>query len=432
MYTTMSLTTATMSLPPSLSFPPVPPRTDALAAEPLLAQCLFVSAALPAAELALAPTPSLHIAHHFALVPDPRHPAFRQHHRLTDILVLALTAMLCGCKSWEAIADFGIAKQAWFRSLGLELPNGIPSHDTFSRIFAAMAPLAFQQAFTSWINSVCQTLGFCQIPIDGKTVRGTRGPDGTCLHLVSAWLYEQRLSLAQIAVADKSNEITAIPQLLKMLDIKGALVSIDAMGCQKDIAKQIRDGEGDYLLAVKDNQPTLHADIQTCFANAFANDFEGLEHEFYVTEEVNHGRKEERHFAVIYEPEGLSTKEQWQDLQAIVQVTRIVQEKDKESVEVAHYISSSRREAKVLGEATRNHWSIENGQHWVLDVVFGEDRCRSNHGHAAENLAWLRKMVLSAFGQDDSGGSIPTRQIRAAANDQYRLHLLNILSEKYA
>jgi predicted transposase YbfD/YdcC len=327
---------------------------------------------------------------------------------------------------------FRAAKVIWFRSLGLQLPNGIPSHDTFSRIFADLNPHAFQKAFSSWIHSVCAALGIKHIPIDGKTVCGTRGPEGTSLHLVSAWAYEHRLTLAQIAVEDKSNEITAIPKLLHMINVQGALVSIDAMGCQKEIAREIRVGEGDYLLAVKDNQPTLHTDMQACFDNAFNNDFVGVKHEFFVMEEVSHGRREERTFTVIYEPEGLSTKDEWVDLKSIVQVVRTRREGDKESVEVAHFISSSTAKAKVLAEATRNHWSIENNQHWVLDVVFGEDRCRSNHGHAAENLAWLRKMALSLFGQDDTKGTIPTRQIRAAADDQYRLHLLNLLGKKSA
>src|SRR5262249_44112525 len=280
--------------------------------------------------------------------------------------------------------------------------------------------------------SVCHTLGFCHIPIDGKALRGSRGPEGTCLHLVSAWVYEQRLSLGQVAVADKSNEITAIPRLLQMLDVRGALVSIDAMGCQKEIAREIRAGGGDYLLAVKDNQPTLHADVQACFARAQAGGLAGVKHEVFITSEVKHGRQEQRVYTVLYEPWGLSTQQEWQDLRAVVQVERTVVQADKQSKEVAHYISSSTARAKVLAEGVRHHWGIENSQHWVLDVIFGEDRCRTRQGNAAENLAWLRKMALAVFGQDKAKGSIPTRQFRAAADDDYRLHLLNILSEQYA
>jgi predicted transposase YbfD/YdcC len=427
MYTGMSVTTASVADFPCLPWPTAP------ATDPFASSCLFVSSALPAAgcDAAVAPV-RLDIAEHFANVPDPRHRAFRDHHLLDDILVLALTAVLCGAKSWEAIADFGTTKEAWFRSLGLKLPNGIPSHDTFNRVFAAMKPRAFRDAFTSWINSVCGALGFCHIPIDGKAVRGSRGPEGTCLHLVSAWVCEQRMTLAQIAVADKSNEITAIPMLLKMLDVTAALVSIDAIGCQKDIAREIRVGEADYLLAVKDNQPTLYADVQACFARAQASNFAGLEHEVLTTNEVKHGRQEERVYTVIYEPTGLSTQHDWQDLKTVVQVDRTVRQADKQSKEVAHYISSSTAKAQVLAEGVRRHWSIENSQHWVLDAIFAEDRCRSRHGNAAENLAWLRKMALAVFGQDQSKGSIPTRQFRAAADDEYRFHLLNILSVEYA
>ncbi len=373
-----------------------------------------------------APAP-LAIAHHFANVPDPRHPAFCGQHRLGDILVIALAAVLSGASSWDTIAAFGVAKETWLRSLGLELPNGIPSHDTFNRIFAAMDPLAFQHAFTSWINAVCSTLGFVHIPVDGKAVRGARGLDGTCLHLVSAWAAEHRLTLAQVAVAGKGNEITAIPEVLKMLDLHGALVSIDAVGCQKSFAKQIRDEEGDYLLAVKDNQPTLSGDISACFVQAYEKDFEGVKHDTYTTREISHGREEERVCTVLYELDGLSTRAEWVDLKAVVQVIRTRREGDKETNEVSYYISSSTASAKALAESIRAHWGIENRQHWCLDVLFSEDRCRTRQGNAAQNLAWLRKMALSIFGQDDSKGTIPTRRLKAALDDEYRAHLLSIL-----
>jgi predicted transposase YbfD/YdcC len=373
-----------------------------------------------------APAP-LDIAHHFAAVADPRHPAFQDYHRLGDILVIALCAALSGARSWDAIARFGHSKETWLRSIGLTLPHGPPSHDTFNRVFAALDPLAFQHCFTNWINAVCDTLGFVHIPVDGKVVRGSRGPDGTALHLVSAWAAEQRLSLAQVAVGDGGNEITAIPQLLKLLDLHGSLVSIDAVGCQKAIAQQIRDGGGDYLLAVKDNQPTLHADIRAAFARAMATDLEGVRHELFVTEETGHGRSEERAYVVLYEPEGLGTAREWADLQAVVWVLRTRRVGDEESVEQSYYISSSAAPAARLAEGIRAHWGIENGQHWCLDVLFGEDRCRSRQGHAAENLAWLRKMVLSLLRHDGGKDSAPTKQLRAALEDDYRLHLLNLL-----
>ena len=378
-----------------------------------------------------APAP-LDIAHHFAALADPRHPAFRDHHLLGDLLVIALCAVISGARSWDAIARFGRSKEAWLRSIGLALPNGPPAHDTFNRVFAALDPLAFQHCFTGWINAVCDTLGFIHIPIDGKTVRGSRGPDGTALHLVSAWAAEHRLSLAQVAVSGKSNEITAIPELLKLLDVRGALVSIDAIGCQKAIAQQIRDAGGDYLLAVKDNQPTLHADIQAAFEDALAAGLEGVRHDLFVSQEQSHGRHEGRVYVVLYEPEGLSAAKEWVDLKAVVRVWRTRRAGGQESMEEAYYISSSAASAAELAEGIRAHWSIENGQHWCLDVLFGEDRCRSRQGNAAENLAWLRKMVLSLLRQDGSKDSAPTKQLRAALEDDYRLRLLNLLRGKSA
>jgi predicted transposase YbfD/YdcC len=371
----------------------------------------------------------LDIAHHFANLPDPRHPAFRDRHLLGDTLVIALAAVLSGANSWDAIAAFGVSKEPWLRSLGLKLPNGIPSHDTFNRIFAVLDPVAFQGAFHSWINAVCNSLGLRYIPIDGKTLRGSRGPDGTCLHLVSAWATGQRLTLAQVAVEGKSNEITAIPELLKMLDIRGALVSIDAMGCQKAIAEQVRAGGGDYLFGLKDNQPTLAADVGACFLQAYEIDFEDIRYDTFKTRDVGHGRLEERTYTVLYEPAGLTTAADWVDLKAIVQVIRTRRQGDKESTEVSYYISSSEAAAAILADGIRMHWGIENGQHWCLDVLFAEDRCRTRLGNAAENLAWLRKMALSLFRHDDSKGSIPTKRLLAAVDDRYRTHMLQLLDE---
>lgn len=367
------------------------------------------------------------IAHHFADIPDPRHPGYRDHHRLSDILVIALSAMISKSESWDDIAQFGRSKEEWLREIGLKLPNGIPSHDTFNRIFSALDPQAFQHAFDNWIGAVCQTLDLVHVPIDGKSLRGSRGPEGTCLHLVSAWVVEHRLTLAQVAVQDKSNEIIAIPQLLAMLQLKGALVSIDAMGCQKAIAQQIREAKADYLLGLKENQPTLHEDVEACFLKAFSTEFEGVKHETYATEEVSHGRREERICTVIYDPEGLRTKEEWADLKSVIQVLRIRRQGDRESEELSYYISSSSASAKKLAEGIRAHWAIENCQHWCLDVLFDEDHCRTQNRNAAENLAWLRKMVLSLLRQEPSKGSIPNKRLRAALDDNYRLEILNLL-----
>jgi predicted transposase YbfD/YdcC len=376
-------------------------------------------------------TTRLDILHHFAAVEDPRDPRFTSH-RLLDLLTISLCAMLSGAKSFEDIAAFGSSKETWLRSLGLTLPHGIPAHDTFRDLFRHLAPTVFQDCFTAWINAVCARVGIQQVQIDGKTLRGSRGLDGTCLHLVSAWVGAHALTLGQVAVEDKSNEITAIPKLLKLLELQGALVSIDALGCQKEIAQAIRDRGADYLLQVKGNQPTLEADIEASIEAAHDTDFAGIEHDIWVSEVQGHGRHEERVCLVLYTLEGLSTRADWVDLQAIVRVSRTIREGDKETFEVAHYISSRRGSAAELGSATRGHWGIENGLHWVLDVIFREDDCRLKDRRAAENLGMLRRVVASLLRQDRSKGSVSGKLLRAAWDDEYREHLLDLLSGESA
>jgi len=275
-------------------------------------------------------------------------------------------------------------------------------------------------------------VGVKHVQIDGKALRGSRGLDGTCLHLVSAWVGANSLTLGQVAVEDKSNEITAIPKLLKLLELQGALVSIDAMGCQKDIAHAVRDTGADYLLQVKGNQPILEADINASIDAALEADFVGFEHDVWVNEWRGHGREEEQVCLVLYNLERLSTREDWVDLQAIVRVSRTTWEGGKETFEVAHYICSRRGSAEELGSATRGHWGIENGLHWVLDVIFREDDSRLKDRTAAENLGMLRRVVASLLRQDHSKGSVSGKLLRAAWDDEFRLHLLDLLSNESA
>ena len=376
-------------------------------------------------------TPRLDIVHHFVAVQDPRDPRFTTH-LLGDLLTIALCATLSGAKSFEDMAAFGRAKESWLRSLGLTLPQGIPSHDTFRDLFRHLDPTVFQNCFTAWINAVCARVGVQQVQIDGKALRGSRGLDGTCLYLVSAWVGAHSLTLGQVAVEDKSNEITAIPKLLKLLELHGALVSIDAMGCQKDIAQAIRDTGADYLLQVKGNQPILEADINASIDAALEADFVGFEHDVWVNELRGHGREEEQVCLVLYNLERLSTREDWVDLQAIVRVSRATWEGGKETFEVAHYICSRRGSAEELGSATRGHWGIENGLHWVLDVIFREDDSRLKDRTAAENLGMLRRVVASLLRQDHSKGSVSGKLLRAAWDDEFRLHLLDLLSDESA
>jgi predicted transposase YbfD/YdcC len=376
-------------------------------------------------------TPRLDIVHHFAAVQDPRDPRFTTH-LLGDLLTIALCATLSGAKSFEDLAAFGRSKEIWLRTLGLTLPAGIPSHDTFRDLFRHLAPTAFQDCFTAWINAVCAHLGVQQVQIDGKALRGSRGLEGTCLYLVSAWVGAHSLTLGQVAVEDKSNEITAIPKLLKLLELQGALVSIDAMGCQKEIAQAVRETGADYLLQVKGNQPLLEADIEASIEAAFEADFVGFEHDVWVREWRGHGRQEEQVCLVLYNLERLRTRADWVDLQAIVRVARTKVEGGKETFEVAHYICSRRGSAEELGSATRGHWGIENGLHWVLDVIFREDDSQLKDRTAAENLGMLRRVAASLLRQDQSKGSVSGKVLRAAWDDEFRLHLLHLLSGESA
>src|SRR4051794_9914924 len=379
----------------------------------------------------MAATDRLDILHHFAAVPDPRDARFVTH-RLGDLLTIALCAMLSGAKSFEDMAAFGRAKEGWLRGLGLALSGGIPSHDSFRDVFRHLAPGAFQDGFTAWINAACARLGFDHVQVDGKALRGSRGVGGTCLGLVSAWVGANALTLAQVAVQDKSNEITAIPRLLRMLELGGALVSVDALGCQKDIARAVRDTGADYLLQVKGNQPALQADLTARFEAALAADFAGHEHDLFLWEDRGHGREEERLCMVLYDVGGLNTHGEWPDLRAIVRVERTRRVGGEESYEVAHYISSRRGSAEQLGAAARGHWGIENGLHWVLDVVFGEDGCRLKDRTATENLGLLRRVAASLLRQDQGKGSVCGKLRRAAWDDDFRRHLLHLLSEEYA
>jgi predicted transposase YbfD/YdcC len=371
---------------------------------------------------------SLSLLHHFAALTDPRDHRARKH-ELSDILVIALCATLCGAESWPEIEEFGNAKQTFFARF-LKLPNGIPSHDTFNRVFAALNPAAFQDSFTCWINAVTAQLDLDHLAVDGKSSRGSAAKAAGlgCLHTVSVWSCEHGLCFAQRAVAEKSNEITAIPPLLQLLELEGALVTIDALGCQKEVASKIVERDGDYVLAVKENQPKLYEDIAACFKRAFEEDFEGLRFAEYVENDKGHGREEQRCYTVIYDPEGLRTKEEWKGLKAIIAVSRERGEGDKYSCTTHYYISSAEATIERFARAIRGHWGIENGQHWVLDVVFGEDRSRARAGHAAENLAWLRRMALSLIRQDKSKGTIKGKRKRAGWNDGFLLHLLDLLS----
>jgi predicted transposase YbfD/YdcC len=374
----------------------------------------------------------LSLVDHFTDIKDPR----REHcklHLLQDILTIALCAVICGADTWHQIELFGLAKQAWL-SRFLQLPNGIPSHDTFRRVFCALKPGAFEDCFVSWMNAACSATGLQRIHIDGKTLRGSRRKtkDGLspALHLVSAWAGANHLTLGQVAVDDKSNEITAIPKLLELLDLTGCIVTIDAIGTQKAIAEQIVDAGGDYVLAVKENQPTLFADIGTLLSKALDSDFAGLDYDLFQSEEKGHGRSETRTYLAIHEPAGLSTLADWKGLKTVIVVTRERQEGSNSSTEQHYYISSAALRQRAWEEVIRGHWGIENSLHWVLDVVFKEDACRTLDENAACNLALLRKIALCLLKRMPGKESMPDKRLHAGWDEAYLEKILGVLCVK--
>lgn len=355
----------------------------------------------------------------FAGLPDPRIDR-GQKHRLADILVIALCAVIAGADSWEEVERFGEAKLAWLKTF-LALPNGVPSHDTFYRLFARLDPDAFARCVTDWLAGACRATGLTHVAVDGKAVRAS--PKGTfsgCLHLVSAWAAEGRLILGQVSVADGSHEIAAIPQLLAVLDLAGAVVTLDAAGCQKAIATQVRGQGGDYLLAVKGNQPALRDAVVAAFDRAAEAEFAGCDQHEAV--EDGHGRHEERYVTVLTDPPGLPPG--WPDVAAVVLVGR---ERSAGGVNAStshYYVTSRRGTAAELGRLVRRHWAVENELHWCLDVSFREDASPTSAGHAGTNLGLVRRVAASLIKQDSARGSVKAKRLTAAWDDAYLLKLL--------
>ncbi|CAN5582777.1 ISAs1-like element ISSod22 family transposase [soil metagenome] len=331
--------------------------------------------------------------------------------------------MIAGAQDWQEIAIFGQERRSWLQRF-LQLSNGTPSHDTFERVFDRLCPQAFQLCFRQWVEAIQEALPFKHIAIDGKSLRSS----GTCklkaFHLVSAWATAQRLSLGQVATSEKSNEITAIPLLLDLLDLAGALVTIDAMGCQTEIAEKIVERGGDYVLKVKENQPHLLEDIQQSFVDASENDFEGLEHDTFETREKGHGREEFRSYHVLHSTKGLRNAVDWKNLTTIglCYSERMVQGVKPE--ELRYFIGSRKCDAKVYGQALRGHWGIENSLHWQLDVTFDEDRNRVSKRNGAENLALLRRLTLSLLQAHPAKCSIAKKRFTAAINTDFLQEIL--------
>jgi predicted transposase YbfD/YdcC len=366
--------------------------------------------------------PALPLTTVFDDLPDPRRVTRNKLHHLSDILVIATCAVIAGADSWEAIAEYGRTKQEFFRAY-LSLPNGIPGADPFERVFAKLDPIAFAKAFGRWMAAACQTTGLVPVAIDGKSARSAKRNTATgCLHVVTAWAAENRLVLGAVSVADGSNEIAAIPELLRTLDLAGAIVTIDAAGCQVENARIIREQQGHFLLTVKDNQPTLRAAVEAVFDRACEADFQGFRFDGHEEVEDGHGRHEERYVTVIYDPPGLP--ENWPDTAAVVQVNREREVGGERTFTSHYYLTSDSGTAAEIAGFVRGHWDIENGLHWVLDVVFREDRSRVRQGHAGANLAMIRRVAASLLNRAPGKGSGVTKRLKAGWDDRYMLQVL--------
>jgi predicted transposase YbfD/YdcC len=382
------------------------------------------------------------ILDHFADLPDPRREQ-GQIHRLDEIVFMATCAVLCGADTWVQIADYAHSKRDWLQTF-LTLPGGIPSHDTFRRVFCLLDPVAFQKGFSAWMTALMARKGLTPvatdppeltpIAIDGKAQRGSarRTVGQSALHVVSAWAVENHLTLGQVATDAKSNEITAIPELLELLDLNGAVVTIDAMGCQKEIAADIIGRGGQYVLAAKENQPHLYEDIKRAFDEALDRGEPGVDFTECQTEEVRSGRQETRCCCVITDPKGIRGAGLWAGLTAIVMVIshRVVH--GVASIEIRYFIGSTAGTAEEYLRWVRGHWGIENSLHWVLDVCFREDDQRHRAGNSAMNLAWLRKLALCLLKaeKNSKGKSIATRRLLAGWKNDYLLNVLAQIPEK--
>jgi predicted transposase YbfD/YdcC len=360
---------------------------------------------------------------HFKDLPDPRM-VNKCDPLLLDIIMIAICATIADADSWEEIADFGSSREAWLKQW-LSLPHGIPTHDTFYRVFERLDEQAFQERFMSWVQAVFEVTEGQVIAIDGKTQRGScdrQGQGG--LHLVSAWATANRLTLGQVKVESNANEIVAIPELLDLLILKGAIVTLDAMGCQKTIAQQIVHEQADYVLSVKQNQPTLYRHVQACFAQADATGFMLHSPHYCQTEDRQHGRLEKRQCWVI--ADSAAQQLGWNACNTLVRITRERElSTGEKTAETQYYISSLPPHASLMLAAIRAHWGIENQCHWLLDVVFQEDAHRTRTPHPNGNLALLRKIALNLLARHPAKRSLKGKRYRAALNEDFLFEVLH-------
>jgi predicted transposase YbfD/YdcC len=361
----------------------------------------------------------------FADLPDPRTETANKLHLLSDVLTIATCAVIAGAEGWEQVAQYGRSKEALFRRF-LALPNGVPSHDTFYRVFARLDPGAFADRFGQWMAAACERAGLLHVAVDGKSARRSKKATfAGCLHLVEAWAVENRLVLGQRSVKDGSHEIAAIPELLASLDLLGAVVTIDAAGCQKEIVRQVREQGGDYVVCVKGNQKGLRDAVSRVFDRACDAELAGCD--THAEEGDAHGRSEERYVTVVHDPQGLPKG--WAGVGAVALVCRERRLAGKANQSSGHYyLTSLRVSAAELAGYVRRHWGVENGLHWVLDVSFREDDSRTRAGHAGANLAMVRRVAVSLLARAGNAGSIQARRMRAAWDNDFLLEVIQGIS----
>lgn len=361
---------------------------------------------------------------HFSLLTDPRIER-KKLHSLMDIITLTICAVASGANGWEAIETFGKEKLDWLRKY-IALENGVPSHDCISYVLSRLSLPQFRDCFMSWVSAVTEETGGELIAIDGKTARGSRDRKNNRnpLHMVSAWACHNRMVLGQVATDEKSNEITAIPKLLALLELKGCIVTIDAMGCQRAIAKQIIDQEGDYVLGLKGNQGDLHEAVEDFFTTAESNEYVAVEHDCSEELDKDHGRLETRRYWITEDLRTLPSAAKWAGLRSIGMVERECIQGDKKSVERRFFINSISADAKRFAQAVRGHWGVENPLHWRLDVVLGDDASRIKKGDAAAIMTSIRHLCMNLFEREPSKISLAKKRLKAAWSDNYRAKVI--------
>jgi len=372
--------------------------------------------------------PKITIADHFALMEDPRIDRTKRHN-LIDILTIALCAVICGADSWVAIELYGCTKYEWLKTF-LELPNGIPSHDTFARVFALVDSQQFQSCFLNWIKSIEIKTDGEVVAIDGKTLCGShdRSSNQSAIQMVSAWATTNKLVLGQVKVDEKSNEITAMPELIKVLELSGCIVTIDAIGCQKEIVKLISQQNADYVITLKKNQGNLYDEVEQLFKAEISKGFQDFQHSTYKTEEHGHGRHEIRHYAML---SGIQSRLDpdlvWSNFNSIGMVESVRQVDGKTTVETRYFISSLADNAKEFANSVRSHWGIENSLHWVLDVALKEDDCRIRKDNAPQNFAVMRQIAVNLLGKEKRvKRGVKNKQFLAAMDNKYLERVLSL------